>query len=131
MYKIKHVQRTISLSNGDSQKDMDFSDILGPVVGYATKLVGSLPAGTTADVAIDDGATEMLSPIDIAVSEVSTKNSFRGAICPLTIENPGRVSARIIPSTALTSGQEYKVKIIIFYAVSKTNPNVPSLNDCQ
>lgn len=130
MKKLQHVQRTISLANGDAQKEMDFSDILGPVVGYATKLIGSLPAGKTADLSIQDGATEVLRPIDIAIPEVTTKNSFPGLVCPLTIENPGRVKATIIPSETLGVGESYKVKVVIFYAVDKTNQNTPSINDC-
>lgn len=130
MKKLQHAQRTISLMAGDAQKEMDFSDILGPVVGYGTIKIGSIPAGKSADLSIQDGSTTVLMPIDIAVSEVSTKNSFPGLVCPLTIENPGRVKAIITPSEPLGVGESYKVKVIIFYAVERSGTNDTSINDC-
>lgn len=131
MYKQKHTQRTISLVNGDFQKEMDFSDIQGPTLAYATRIIGALPVGETANLAMYDGATEVLSPIDIGVSEVSTKNSIQGMQIPLTVENPGRISARLTPSATLTSGQDYKVVVIIWYAVEMANPNTPRISDCN
>lgn len=129
MKKLQHVQRTISLTNGDAQKEMGFSDIDGPIVGYAARLIGSLPTGTHADLSITDGATTVLMPIDLSIPEVTTKNSFQGLVCPLTVENPGRVKAVITPSQPLTSGQSYQVKVIIFYAVDRALTST-TLNDC-
>jgi hypothetical protein len=131
MYKVKHSQRTISLTTGDAQKEMDFSDIYGPIVGYATKPIGTIPAGQSADLAVYDGATEVLAPIDISVGDVTNKNSFvNGIVTPLSVENPGRIKAQITPSTPLGAGESYKVVVIIFYAVEKTSHNCPTINDC-
>lgn len=128
--KLQHVQRTISLTAGDAQKEVNFSDIQGPIVGYSSRLIGDLPAGKSADLSIQDGATTVLMPIDIAVPEVTTKNSFKGSICPLTVENPGQIKAVITPSDVLAGADNYKVKVIIYYAVD-TKPNYStSINDC-
>ncbi len=131
MKKLQHVQRTISLTTGDAQKEIDFSDIQGPVVGYSTVPFGTIPAGQTADVMIKDGATTVLMPIDIAVSNVKTKNSFEGSVCPLTVENPGRITGAIIPSTPLGAGEAYKVKVIIYYTVDTAQGYAAtSIKDC-
>jgi hypothetical protein len=128
MKKLQHVQRTIALAEGASQKDIDIADINGDIVGYSTKVIGTLPAGKTADLSIQDGATEILRPIDIAVSEVTTKNSFKGSVCPLQHANPGRIKATIMPSATILAGEDYKVKVIIYFAVEATNAT--SINDC-
>lgn len=128
--KLQHVQRTISLNEGDSQKEIGLSDIKGTVVSYATKVLGNLPAGKSADLSIFDGATQVLHPIDISVPEVTTKNSFQGMMCPLTIERPGDIKAIITPSQPIGAGEGYKVKVIIFYAVEPTNANTVGINDC-
>jgi len=128
--KLQHVQRTISLTTGNAQMEAVFSDIHGPIVGYASKLIGSLPNGTSADLSIFNGATEALRPIDISVPETTTKNSFPGLVCPLTIENPGQIKAQITASAPLGSGENYKVKVIIFYAVEKTSYDCPTIKDC-
>ncbi|MDP2687528.1 MAG: hypothetical protein Q8O62_09915 [Aequorivita sp.] len=134
MYKVKHAQRTLSLVAGDSQKEVDFSDIYGPIMGYATKPIGTIPAGQSADLAIYDGATEVLAPIDISVGDVTNKNSFvNGIVTPLTVEYPGRIKAQITPSAVLAGAEAYKVKVIIFYAIERSATaagNTPNINDC-
>lgn len=129
MKKLQHVQRTISMKAGTAQEEMDFSDIHGPIVGYATKVIGNIPNGKTADLSIQDGATEILRPIDIAVPEVTTKNSFQGMVCPLSFENPGRITAKITASDVLGSGEDYKVRVIIFFATERSGAT-PTITDC-
>ena len=131
MKKLQHSQRTISLKQGDSQVEMDMTDIHGPIVGYATRVIGTIPAGKSADISIMDGASTVLMPIDTSVSETTTKNSFAGLVSPLKVDNPGRIKAVVTPSEPLAVGEEYKVKVIVFYAVETNAYNSPSLNDCM
>ena len=130
MKKLQHVQRTISLATGDAQKEAYFSDIQGPIVGYSLVPFGAMPGGIRADLMIQDGATTVLMPIDIAVPDVTTKSSFRGSICELMVENPGDIKATIIPTQTLEADQVIKVKVIIYYAVEATGHNSTSINDC-
>lgn len=130
MKKLQHVQATISLVQGDAQKEVDISSIQGSIVGYSSKLIGSIPDGKSADLSIYDGATTALMPIDVAVSEVSTKNSFQGSICPLSIERPGRISAVVTPSSPIGAGEDFKVKVIIYYAVDTDNAAGSKISDC-
>lgn len=118
---IKHVQRTVNLNQGDSQKEVTFSEIFGNIVGYATKVIGTMPAGETADIEIKDGGNNVLMPIDIGVSEMTTKSTFQGMMAPLQVSNPGNIQALVRPSAPLGSGESYKVKVIIFYDASTYN----------
>lgn len=126
--KLQHTQRTISFNQGDFQKEADFSDINGSIVGMSSKRIGELPEGESVDIAIWDGATAVMLPLDQAVSEITTKNSFVGSIIPLTVENPGRIKAIATPSKQVSNS--FKIKVIIYYAVDKTDKNSPNLNDC-
>lgn len=128
--KLQHVQRTISLTTGNAQMEAVFSDIHGPVVACASTVIGNLPTGTSADLSIFNGATEVLRPIDLSVPETTTKNSFHGLLYPLTIENPGQIKAQITASAPLGAGESYKVKVLIWYAVEKTSYDCPTIKDC-
>lgn len=130
-YKLQHSQKVISMLTGDIEKEQFFSDINGPIVGVSTAIYGTKAPTERADLSIMDGATTVLMPIDIAVTEVAGKTTFKGQIMPFTVENPGRVKAVIRASTPIAgSGQEYDVVVIIYYAAETLPIKTTLLSEC-
>jgi hypothetical protein len=130
MHKLRAFQRTISLVNGDSSGETSFPTINGAIVGYSTKKVGAPPSGESCDVVIKGGGENINDPLDIDVSEITTKNSVKDQVVPMPLLNPAPITAVLTPSATLGSGEDYKVKIIIWYVQGSNLGAAPSVSEC-
>jgi hypothetical protein len=112
---LKHFQRVVALSAGQSQNEVEFGNIPGAVKAMNTILIGSIPAGENADISLLDGGNAVVMPIDLAVTEVQTKSSVEGARFPVSIQHPGAIKAVVTASRPLAAGEAFKVKVIVYY----------------
>lgn len=129
MKRLRAFQQTATLAETDTSAEVTFPTIPGSIVGYSTLVTGTIPPGESCKAVLKDGGQNISDPIDIRVSEVTTKNSFQGAIIPLQVPAPGQITAVFTPSAIIGSSEDYKVEVIIWYADGVRN-QVVSIKDC-
>lgn len=130
-YNLEHVQKTITLGAGTDQKQIGFNIPGGKLVGFATKQVGDLPAGATADIAITDGANDVLRALDVDFSEITTKGSTEEIITGLVIKSADDISVTISTTKEIAEGKEFSVKVVLFYAAQAIAADQVTLSNCR
>ncbi len=121
MRKLRIFQKTISLTEGDTQAEAIFPKIPGTILGYNNKIVGTLPPNESCDLVFRDNGQNINDPLDTAVGEITTKTSFKDGIVPMKHTNPGEIKAVAIASAAIGNGEDYKVKVIVYYVEGTTD----------
>ena len=123
---LKHKVVSILLAEGATTNEAEVPKVPGTVVGLST--VGEAPSGKTADVVLLDGGNEVSDPLDITITSHAGK-SLRESIVPLNRPNPGQLVARINMSAAVGSGEDFSVKVNVWY-VPNVNDTDITITDC-
>ena len=127
--KLKHFQVTVAMAAGVTSNDENFPTIDGAILGYSTVVLG-MTAGKTADLEITNGSSTILDPIDLAVGNVANRTSVLGSIAPLYEASPGRVKAIIKQDVAVANGEDYSVKVIVYYDENSKNSGATKPAQC-
>ncbi|OAB79744.1 hypothetical protein [Cochleicola gelatinilyticus] len=121
----KHEQAIVAILEGERVGEARISiPSRKDVFGIATRNITPLVEGNHGDVSILDGATEMMRPLDLSITETSTNSGFSDKVVPVKITNPGDITVRISVGDAIPQGEKFKAKVILFYdddAYSKEN----------
>ncbi len=129
MKRVRTEQVTVSLTTGNSEMEEKIPHFEGMLLGYTSKLVGTLETDTTLDVGLKKSDGQVIGDfIDQAYSEITTKRSIKDAMVPTPLMRPGSIKAVALPSATLGSGVDYSVKFTIWY-VEGTNEEV-SISEC-
>ena len=127
--RLKHYTRIITLLAGETEKEAYFPTFDDPVVGVATKQIGTDPIDTNENLVVLDGSLEVLQPIDLAFTDVRGKGSVLDAIMPLSIQKPSEIRAKITTNEDGGAAADRVVKVYVFYAEGTDPGQLVKLKD--
>lgn len=112
MRKQEYNSATVTLTSGESIKEVEFPSINGNITKIGTAIIGER-YGKRVRLALKDGGNEVQRPVDVLFTETSGRASFEDGLMKKEIPNPGRITAAIQLDSALGAGETIKVEVLL------------------